>query len=401
MGGVVSLADTTCAYLVLEGRVSLAHLIEFSHFVDLYVLEDKIYFDNAVLKNDLEPYLYSGTPLTDLESEYWDLGDAIFNVSFWTTQLYHAAPTNHTFSMGSYEYWTNLPFKEKQIIAADYESRDRISPEGSWIPMFSSGGTWSREDLLLSSHGLHYAVELVLEKLAKTPLTIMPSARNLLPFLQVFHQMDTPALQIYNQLVTVHRETVERILALTRPRSVYLPPLLSLLLSRCGNRSEIPRVLNELRDEFADFRQSVREWFAELDTTESLKEKIEIRDEMDDAISGLLKYYEYKREGFYKQVAGAFVSALEEGDVKKMLIKPTFAVIKEGMTNVLPEMMSVRRFTGLINLMDEALNVEGYSRLLQNVFGDSLDLSQKEITDAKLYRQHIQSRYGLGLSLTT
>ena len=56
----------TCA---LEGRVSLANLMEFSHFIDLYVLEDQVYVGDG----DFDIYLreftrYAQSPLRELPS---------------------------------------------------------------------------------------------------------------------------------------------------------------------------------------------------------------------------------------------------------------------------------------------------------------------------------------------
>lgn len=388
MNGIISLISDFSIHCVLEdGRVSLAHLMEFSHFVDLYVLEDDIYLD----EDAIEVYLAAfnddpDNPLKRLTSiEFPSLTWSIFEISDNTRAIYDAAPLNHTFSMGSYEYWTNLSQKEKQTVL----STDQLK-----------GPMWhSREGLLACSKALHLYIENALEELGKTTLTIMPSSRNLLPFLEVFHQMDTPALTLYNAVSNIHRKSLEGVLALTRPRTVYLPPLLTILLSRCQKRSELPRRLIELRAEFTAFRRAVRDWFSQMDQAESLKDKILIREELDNTISNLLKHYENKRRGFYKQVAGAFISAVEDGDVKKMITKPAFAMIKEGVTSLLPEMISVRRFTGLIDLMDQALEVNNYSGLLSRVFGDTLNISQQEVTEAKRYKHYLQSKYNLALPL--
>lgn len=385
MDGVISLVSDFSIDCTLNGRVSLAHLMEFSHFVDLYVLEDNVHFDDCARSVNLTAFDDDpDSPLRTLESENLSrLELAVGQISDYTRSIYDASPTNFSFSMGSYDYWTVLSKEDKRAIPTPAE----IVGKTNWR---------DRTALLASSNALHLNIEIALEELSKTAFTIMPSSRNLIPFLEVFHQMDTPALLLYNRIAGAHRKSMEDVMALARPRTIYLPPLLSVLLSRCESRSDIPKRLIELRAEFTDFRRSIRKWFDQLDRAESVREKIEIREELDDAFSSLVKHYEYKREGFYKQIAGAFVSAAEEGDIKKMLVKPAFAVIKEGVTTLLPEALSVRRFTGLINLMDEALSVERYSSLLGRVFGDSIDISQREITEAKRYKQYVQSKYQIG-----
>jgi len=61
-------------------------------------------------------------------------------------------------------------------------------------------------------------------------------------------------------------------------------------------------------------------------------------------------------------------------------------------------MLSVRRYTGIIDLMDEALKIKEYENLLVKVFGDNLDISQQEITNIKAYRKYIASTYNIGLT---
>lgn len=364
-------------------RITLAHLMEFSHFVDLYVLEDRVYlsaFDRSMYLYHLEDF--PDSPLQALPNPDEQLDGALFKVSGSARNL--LIETKGAFSTSLYDYWLTLSPKERATVPnVSREQNKEILTD---------------HDLyLIKSRAFQFHVELTLEWLGKTTLTIVPSPITLLPFLDVFHQMDTPAFAIYNKVAAEHRKSVEDVIALIRPRTVYLPPLLSILLSRCENIEEIPYRLHELRDEFIDFRKAVKKWFDQLDQAASLREKIEIRDELDEAINGLVKLYDYKRKGFYKQVAGAFISAVEDGDVKKMILKPTFAVLKEGVTSILPEMISVRRFTGMIDLMEQALNVENYSNLLHKLFGEYLNISQREITEAKRYRQFLQSKYNLGL----
>jgi hypothetical protein len=391
MNGVVSIISGRSvgsffmadASMVERGSITLAYLMEFSHFVDLYVLEDRVYFSDF----DRSMYLYPmedfpDSPILTLPNVGEQLDGAIFGVSGSSRNLLNE--THGVFSTRLYDYWLRLSPKEREAVPNVSRRRNKKS-------------LTNQDYQLITSRAVQFFVERTLEWLGKTTLTIIPSPLTLLPFLDVFHQMDTPAFAIYNKVAAEHRKSVEDIIALIRPRTIYLPPLLSILFSRCETREEIPYRLHELRDEFTDFRKAVKKWFNQLDQAASLREKIEIRNELDEAINGLIKLYEYKRKGFYKQVAGAFISAVEEGDVKKMILKPTFAVLKEGVTAILPEMISVRRFTGMIDLMEQALNVENYSNLLNKLFGEYLNISQREITEAKRYHHFLQSKYDLGL----
>src|ERR1022692_4621345 len=253
--GVISLLGSFSIGCVLEGgRVSLAHLIEFAHFVDLYVLEDVIYLDAA----DKDVFLaavssYEDCPFKELPDG--KLTDAIFDISRDTLAIYDCAEVNSSFSMDGYDYWLQLSEQE----------RGAVCPSPLDVTYFS------RDYLLMASLRMTKCIDVALEELAKTRLTLMPSTRNLLPFLEVFHQAETPAQLLYRKLSASHRELIDDVQALLRPRTVYLPPLLSILLKRCETAADIVPRLRELRSEYADFRKSIAEWFKTLDGASTMK----------------------------------------------------------------------------------------------------------------------------------
>ncbi|MEO0529533.1 MAG: hypothetical protein AAF266_03040 [Planctomycetota bacterium] len=251
--------------------------------------------------------------------------------------------------------------------------------------------------MLRSSDSLDKSIEKSLEALSQTSLTVMPSTRNLLPFLDRFHQHETPVLKVYREVAASHRLAVEDLLSLIRPRRVYLPPLLSILLSRCKGVPDIPRQLIRLRSEFSDFRTTMADWFAELDNATSLRDKLEVSRELSSANAALVDRIEGKRQGVYKEVAGAFVDAAEDGSPTKLVTKPIFALVRQGVTTVAPDVFALRRYTGMIDLIDKSLEIKDYTSLLARVFGDSLCISQSEITAARRYREFVEKKYGIPL----
>lgn len=101
--GIISLVSDFSISCVIEGgRVSLAHLIEFSHFVDLYVLEGPVFLDATSLSIGL-PFFDNdpNCPLKALPQN--DLSDAVYRVAQHTREIYDAAPTNYTFAIESYD----------------------------------------------------------------------------------------------------------------------------------------------------------------------------------------------------------------------------------------------------------------------------------------------------------
>ena len=72
-----------------------------------------------------------------------------------------------------------------------------------------------------------------------------------------------------------------------------LPPILSIVLTRCERREHIPMVLRELRDEWADARNQVWELVDKLKASQNLREANEIERQLDEAS----KYFSPAREG--------------------------------------------------------------------------------------------------------
>ena len=386
--GTIPLVNDFSIHLILtRGRVSLAHLLEFSNFLDLYVLEDQIYVDDpalsvslAPLSSDLDSPLKALLVSSDADAQFDDLWHHIAEVREHTFGLYNGAPVSRSFSVASYEYWLSMSEEEKKKIEIKRDTYGRVD----WF---------GRDGLLYSSVELDIAIRKSLEKLGETSFTLLPSPCNVIPFLSAFHAFDIPALLLYREIAAAHRVSVEQVLSLIRPRTVYLPPLLSILLSRCETRDDLPKRMMELRAEYAPLRAAIRTWFNRLDDAEPLADKIEIRRELDAAIAAVLKRSSEKRRGFYKQLAGAAIEGAAEGDLKKMLVKPAVTAAKEAIASLVPDAVSFRRFTGLIDLLDQALAIEGYSTLLGRVFRDDLDVSQLEITAIKQYQRKLVSSF--------
>jgi len=379
--GVVSLISDFSVNCVLEGgRISLAHLIEFSHFIDLYVLEDLIYIDAASKSVGLASLsVDQDCPFRELPGG--NLTEAVFQVSDSTRAIYDCSEVKYSFSMDGYDYWLHLRDAEKSKV-----------PE--W---YGNVKYFSRDALLIESRRLTESINTALDEVAKTRLTLVPSSRNLLPFLDVFHQMETPTQLIYRQLTASQRKLVAEVQALTRPRTVFLPPLLSVLLNRCETASDILPRLCELRLELKDFRQSISNWFKTFDEAATIREKMQIREELERSINSVIQKFHSDRLGFYKEIAANFIEGAGEGDLKKALVKPTLTLLKKGATTALPDLLATRRLTGLVGLMDEALRVNDYSSQLTRIFGERLDISQREISHAKQYRQQIISKYGFDI----
>lgn len=74
-----------------------------------------------------------------------------------------------------------------------------------------------------------------------------------------------------------------------------IPPILGIVLSRCHNREEIPIVLIELREEWAEARRKVWESIDRLRASSTLKEANKIRRQLEEASS----YFSPTREAYF------------------------------------------------------------------------------------------------------
>lgn len=389
---VISLvSDFSVSLVATDGRVSLAHLMEFSHFVDLYVLHDAVYVSAPpkpwrhkvlgwISRSPTITQVFGTAPDSPLrELSSGALADAVCDTSDNTLAIYDSALEPRTFSLTSYDFWMNEASGAADALHSLAEPQDTLR-------------FWCRK--------LDDSVERVMEELGKTKLTILPSPRNLLPFLRRFHQIDTPALTVYRMIAERHRREIEELQQFLRPRAVYLPPLLTLLLARCKSREDIPYRLAELRAEFTDFRHDIGAWLARLDEARTMKEKQEIRAELGACLAAVAKSFEGYRRGFYREVVEGVIAAAEDGSLTKLITKPAFAVAKELLANVAPDTLALRRATGLIDMLDQSLGVEQSATLLARVFGRQLDIRQSELTAARQYRQYVVQRYGFVDALT-
>ena len=131
-----------------------------------------------------------------------------------------------------------------------------------------------------------------------------------------------------------------------------------------------------------------------MNSAHSIKDQVKLREELNNSLDSATRKFEQRRRGFYRNLSGSFLDAFEDGDLKDIISKPAIALAKEGI-DLLPEIVRSRRFTGVIDILDQAINVRQYSDLLNRAFGKKLDISQYEITEARKYQRVLESRYSI------
>jgi hypothetical protein len=378
---VISLiSDINVAFVLTEGRVSLSNLIDFSNFVDLYILEDEIYCDETTIDVSYstlkEMANFPFRPITNdnIQSHLWMISNN-------SRELYDLSPNNFTFSINSYDYWLSLDTLDKGKIDTSFYNK---------MPT-------DQENLMISSKIMEKNLFGLIDLLSKTDFSIMPSTRNLLPFLDTFYQIETPIFRLYNKISSEHKRYAEKLIEFQKPRTVYLPPLLSILLNRCDRASDIPKRMSELRDEFSGLRQEIFYWEAEMSNLHTFRDQLKLREELDNVLTRNSQNFKNRKLGFYKHVSGAFLEGFEDGITQKIFTKPAIALAKEGL-DLFPDKIRSKKFSGLIKLFDESFKVEDYGSLLQKVFKKNLDISQYEVANVGKYFSKLKANYNIDLA---
>lgn len=97
-----------------------------------------------------------------------------------------------------------------------------------------------------------------------------------------FFSAHTPSISLYTQLANIHNVRVEELLKYRGYREIPIPPLASILLSRCKAHTDIPAQLKKLRSEFQDLRDAGRLHEQRLENASSIGEQLDIMAEFDE-----------------------------------------------------------------------------------------------------------------------
>jgi len=91
-----------------------------------------------------------------------------------------------------------------------------------------------------------------------------------------------PSVDLYARIADIHRAKVEELLKFTGYRQVPIPPLASILLSRCRGREDVPDQITKLRAEFQELRDAGRSHQEHLEAASSLDEQFGVMEEFNE-----------------------------------------------------------------------------------------------------------------------
>lgn len=144
---------------------------------------------------------------------------------------------------------------------------------------------------------------------------------------------------------------------------IYLPPFLSILLSRCNSTEDIPTELRKLREEFIDIRKTNSRYQQQITNAKSFGEVIDISREYQVAQETLTKAISNRKKSKYIRNLWDIVKS---ASIKGMLTK-TLDLVLDWDTER-QNLTSVKSFYDIYGLVRD---IKKYDRLMLKCFGKS------------------------------
>jgi hypothetical protein len=169
-------------------------------------------------------------------------------------------------------------------------------------------------------------------------------------------------VDLYSKLADYYRVSVAQLLRFQGIRQAYIPPILAIALHRCRTRrrADIPELLNDLREELAEFRQACATLQRALLTESTLAKQFAICEELDSVQAAFIRTVGKAHGRFVYQTwdivkKGTVLGILTAG-VDKLLERDKDATIRQ-------------RWQAFFNLWNSATIVESHAKLIRRVFG--------------------------------
>ena len=172
-----------------------------------------------------------------------------------------------------------------------------------------------------------------------------------------------PSIELYKKLADFHHLKVEKLLKYVGTRQMYIPPLLSIILDRCSDRSNFIEQLIKLRDEFSDFRLLTTNAHKLILESEKLGDQIEILEDMENSWDILIKKIQKRN----KKCLNHLWNVVKEVDPMKMTARGL-----DLLKNYDEERQIVDKFRPIFDAWNVSMNVRHYSRLIRKVFKEDI-----------------------------
>lgn len=181
-----------------------------------------------------------------------------------------------------------------------------------------------------------------------------------LPFVYPNETTTSISFRLYNEIAKLHKLKIENLIEISRPKAIYIPPLLSIVLQRCKSRENFLDVLLDVRQEYTSYRDSANIMQDQMSCSETIGEQLRILAEYESSIKALANKIDRPKPRLLQIVWNAFKKTTPNG------------IVTEALDNLYQcdiERQRLNRVEGFFDIWSSAMNVESYFNQIERVFG--------------------------------
>jgi len=193
--------------------------------------------------------------------------------------------------------------------------------------------------------------------------------------------------QVYEVVATVFDTTVNELLAEDLPYEAVIPPLGTLLLSRCTSHKQIIEELFTLREEFAPFRQAFRDLEQQRRAARSIRELRDARSRATSLLNAVSSKYKEPDQsiietalGYAPDVLNLLSNPLDPARYKSELLKKPYEWIRDWWCR--------RPASRLFSVTKKLEGLDTYGRIVSQVFG--FEITSKDAAFIREYSSQVR-----------
>lgn len=370
---VVNLLDELDWVVGGYGKPTPQFLNSLNTFVESYLFTDSIFVSSSDLQhlNLASPAFPDGRPIVNILIE-----DKILRIII-------EGPDHLKDDIGTVIY--TFEVAEGKTLETDTEWFDRYRSDvdkqclSGLIPSYEIGYMPETTPLLILGgvKGIRkHMIALVERDVSKClrSILLLSSGSRLHPALPLyaakaqvdFFKMVTPSMRLYGKLADIHNVKVEKLLKHRGYHEISIPPLTSILLSRCNDRTDFPAQLRKLRSEFQDLRDAGRSHEQRIENASTLGEQIKAIEEFDE----FWEVFSKKTKHRTTRLIYRFWDIVKEGSPMKCFTKTVDNLVAWDQDQFI-----LNRYKGLMDIWRLTRNippVQSQLRDVERIFGTAI-----------------------------
>ncbi|MBP6038576.1 MAG: hypothetical protein KA523_00090 [Flavobacterium sp.] len=223
---------------------------------------------------------------------------------------------------------------------------------------------------------------------------------------QQFHELGKKAIskEIYKTVCDIQGQTIEDAESYLGGELQTIPPLVSIVLSKSRNTNDIPDVLNQIREDFTDFRSCCEKFERTLNDAKTIREQVEaikdykkfwatlVKKYSDNTSRIMFRFLDIAKESDYENALDNIIDTQSADELFKDLNMGKVAG-KAGLLawDKIKEKRILNKFKGVVNLwslLENAPTVDSQIKDIERVFKTKID--RNKISFAKKHLQTIR-----------